>query len=56
MQAGDVIIEIAHEAVTAPDDVTRVIEEMKADGRKSVLLAVQNKDGNQRWVVLPIDQ
>ncbi len=56
MQAGDVIIEIAHEAVTAPEDVTRVLDEMKADGRKNVLLAVQNKDGNQRWVVLPLDQ
>ena len=56
MQPGDIVIEIAHEAVTAPDDVTRVIEEMKADGRKNVLLAVQNKDGNQRWVVLPVDQ
>ncbi len=56
LQPGDVIIEVAHEAVAAPDDVTRVIEEMKADGRKNVLLAVQNKDGNQRWVVLPLDQ
>ncbi len=56
MQPGDVIIEIAHEAVNTPDDITRVIETMKADGRKNVLLAVQNKDGNQRWVVLPIDQ
>ena len=56
MQPGDVIVEIAHEAVTAPGDVTRVIDEMKADGRKNVLLAVQNKDGNQRWVVLPLDQ
>ncbi len=56
MLPGDTIIEIAHEAVKAPDDVTRVIGEMKADGRKNVLLAVQNKDGNQRWVVLPLDQ
>ena len=56
MQPGDVIIEIAHEAVAAPDDVTRVIDQMKSDGRKNVLLAIQNKDGNQRWVVLPLDQ
>ncbi len=56
MQPGDVIIEIAHEAVKAPDDVTRIIDQMKADGRKNVLLAIQNKDGNQRWVVLPLDQ
>ena len=56
MQPGDVIIEIAHEAVNAPEDVTRVLEEMKADGRKNVLLAVQNKDGNQRWVVLPLEE
>ena len=56
LQPGDVIIEIAQEAVTAPEDVTRVLEEMKADGRKNVLLAVQNKDGNQRWVVLPLEE
>jgi len=56
MQPGDVIVEIAHEAVRSPDDVTRTIGQMKADGRKNVLLAIQNKAGNQRWVVLPLDQ
>ncbi len=56
MEPGDVIIEINHEAVTAPEDITRVIDEMKTDGRKNALLAVQNKDGIQRWVVLPLDQ
>ena len=56
MQPGDVIIEINHEAVTTPDDITRAIDAMKADGRKNALLAVQNKDGIQRWVFLPLDQ
>ncbi len=56
MQPGDVIIEINHEAVTTPDDITRAIDAMKADGRKDALLAVQNKDGIQRWVFLPLDQ
>ncbi len=56
MQPGDVIIEINHEAVTTPDDITRVIDAMKADGRKNALLAVENKDGIQRWVFLPLDQ
>jgi serine protease Do len=55
MQPGDVIVEIGHEAVKAPDDVKRVLDQMKSDGRKNVLFAVQNKDGNQRWVVLPLD-
>jgi serine protease Do len=56
LQAVDVIIEMAHEAVKTPDDVNRIVEELKADGRKNILLAVQNKDGNQRWVVLPLGQ
>ena len=56
LQPGDVIIEINHEAVTAPDDVSRVVDAMKADGRKNALLAVQSKDGIQRWVFLPLDQ
>jgi serine protease Do len=56
MQPGDVIVEIGHEAVKAPDDVKRVLDQMKTDGRQNVLLAIQNKDGTQRWVVLPLDQ
>ena len=35
---------------------TRLIDKMKADGRKNVLLAIQNKNGDRRWVALPLDQ
>ncbi len=56
LQPGDVIVEIAQEQVKTPDDVTRLIDKMKADGRKNVLLAIQNKNGDRRWVALPLDQ
>jgi serine protease Do len=56
LQPGDVIVEIAQEQVKTPDDVNRLIDKLKADGRKNVLMAIQNKDGDRRWVALPLDQ
>jgi serine protease Do len=55
LQPGDVIVEIAQEAVATPDDVNKRISQLKKDGRKSALLLLANKDGDLRFVAVKID-
>ncbi|HEY3677944.1 MAG TPA: Do family serine endopeptidase, partial [Bradyrhizobium sp.] len=43
--AGEVIVEVAQEAVSTAADVKKRIDQIKKDGRKSVLLTVANSDG-----------
>src|SRR5262250_143483 len=45
LTAGDVIVEVAQEAVTNPADVKKRVEQVKKDGKKSVLLMVVNGEG-----------
>lgn len=50
--AGDVIVEVAQEAVTNAADVKKRVDQVKKDGKKSVLLLVANADGELRFVAL----
>jgi len=52
LSAGDVIVEVAQEAVNAPADVKKRIEQLKKDGKKSILLLVSNTEGELRFVAL----
>jgi len=52
LSAGDVIVEVAQEAVTSGTDVKKRIDQLKKDGKKSVLLLVSNADGELRFVAL----
>jgi serine protease Do len=52
--AGDVIVEVAQEAVTNGADVKKRIDQLKKDGKKSVLLLVSNADGELRFVALSV--
>ncbi|HEY5080486.1 MAG TPA: Do family serine endopeptidase [Bauldia sp.] len=54
LQAGDIISMVGDQLVTSPDEVERQIVSLKKDGRANARLVVQNKDGNVRWVNLPI--
>ena len=54
LSAGDVIVEVAQEAVTSGADVQRRIDQLKKDGKKSVLLMVSNGDGQIRFVALSV--
>jgi serine protease Do len=54
LSAGDVIVEIAQEAVANATDVQKRIEQLKADGKKSALLLVANADGELRFVALTL--
>src|SRR3954454_12721855 len=52
LSAGDVIVEVAQEAVSNAADVKKRLDQLKKDGRKSVLLMVANGDGELRFVAL----
>jgi serine protease Do len=54
LSAGDVIVEVAQEAVTNAADVKKRIEQLKKDGKKSVLLLVSNGSGELRFVALAV--
>src|SRR5205807_3381850 len=42
LSAGDVIVEVAQEAVSSAADIKKRVEQLKKDGKKSVLLLVAN--------------
>ena len=54
LRPGDVIVEVAQEEVSSPDQVVKKITEAKTAGRKSVLVMTERK-GEQRFVGLPVD-
>jgi serine protease Do len=55
IQAGDLIVEVGQEPVTTPTDVTRRIDQIKKEGRKSALLLVSNAQGEVRFVALSLE-
>lgn len=54
LSAGDVIVEVAQEAVSSAADIKTRVEKLKKDGKKSVLLLVSNGDGELRFVALGV--
>lgn len=52
LSAGDVIVEVAQEAVANTDDFQKRIDKLKKDGRKLALLLVANPEGEVRFVTL----
>ncbi|HEY6995041.1 MAG TPA: DegQ family serine endoprotease [Xanthobacteraceae bacterium] len=54
LSPGDVIVEIAQEAVASADDLQAKIDKLKKDGRKSALLLVAGSDGELRFVALSL--
>jgi serine protease Do len=54
LSAGDVIVEIAQEAVASADDFQAKIDKLKKEGRKSALLLVAGADGELRFVALSL--
>ena len=51
---GEVIVEVAQEAVSNAADVKKRVDQLKKDGKKSVLLLVSNADGEMRFVALSV--
>ena len=54
LSAGDVIVELAQEAVANADEFQTKIDKLKKEGRKSALLLVAGADGELRFVALPL--
>jgi serine protease Do len=55
IEEGNVIVEVAQEAVSSGKDVSDKIEKLKKDGKKVALLAVANGKGDLRYVAVQID-
>ena len=55
IQPGEVIVEVGQEAVSTPAEVTKRVEALKKDGRKSALLLVSSAQGEVRFVAIPIE-
>ena len=55
IKAGDVIVEVAQEAVTSIDDISRGIERVRTAGRNAVLLRLEDGRGEMRFVAVPIE-
>ena len=54
LSAGDVIMEVAQEAVTNVADIRKRVDQLKKDGKKTALLTVANPDGEVRFVTLGV--
>src|SRR3954469_19770690 len=54
LSAGEVIVEVAQEAVSNAADVKKRVDQLKKDGKKSVLLLVSNAEGELRFVALSV--
>src|SRR3954470_19937396 len=54
LSAGDVIVEVAQEGVSSGADIQKRVDQLKKDGKKSVLLLVSNADGELRFVALSV--
>jgi serine protease Do len=52
LSAGDVIVEVAQEAVASTEDFQKRIDALKKEGRKLALLLVANPEGELRFVTL----
>ena len=54
LSVGEVIVEVAQEAVANAADVKKRVDQLKKDGKKSILLLVSNADGELRFVALSV--
>ncbi|MDQ2082558.1 Do family serine endopeptidase [Xanthobacteraceae bacterium Astr-EGSB] len=54
LNAGDVIVEVAQEAVATTADLQKRVDQLKKDGRKSALLLIANAEGELRFVALSL--
>jgi serine protease Do len=54
LNAGDVIVEIAQEAVQSADDFQTKVDRLRKEKRPSALLLVAGADGELRFVALSL--
>jgi serine protease Do len=54
VKVGDVIVEVAYEAVSSLDDIAKSVDKVKKAGRKNVLLRLEDGKGDMRLVAVPV--
>ncbi|WP_439496635.1 Do family serine endopeptidase [Bosea sp. (in: a-proteobacteria)] len=52
---GELIVEVGQEAVNSPEDVTKRLDALKKEGKKSALLLVSNAQGEVRFVAVSMN-
>ncbi|POR57029.1 Do family serine endopeptidase [Bosea psychrotolerans] len=55
ISVGELIVEVGQEPVNSPEDVTKRLEALKKDGKKSALLLVSNAQGEVRFVAVSMN-
>ena len=55
ISVGELIVEIGQEAVNSPEDVTKCLDALKKEGKKSALLLVSNAQGEVRFVAVAMN-
>ncbi|HUJ37191.1 MAG TPA: Do family serine endopeptidase [Hyphomicrobium sp.] len=55
IKAGDVIVQVANEPVTGPQDVAKRIDTVKKTSRKDAMLEVEDGKGSHRFITVPVD-
>ncbi|HJZ32777.1 MAG TPA: Do family serine endopeptidase [Hyphomicrobiaceae bacterium] len=56
IKVGDVIVEVAQDAVSSVEDISKGIDKVKKAGRKAVLLRLESgKGGGLRFVAIPVE-
>ena len=56
IKPGDVIVEVAQDAVNSVEDISKGIDKVKKAGRKAVLLRLEGgKGGGLRFVAIPVE-
>lgn len=54
IKAGEVIVEAAQEAVADVEDVVKAIQKVRKEGRRAILLRVEDSKGQMRFVAVPV--
>ncbi len=54
IKVGDVIVEAAQEQVATFADMQKAIEKVRKDGRRAILLRVEDAKGQMRYVAVPV--
>ncbi|MEZ5818417.1 MAG: Do family serine endopeptidase [Hyphomicrobiaceae bacterium] len=54
IKVGDVIVEAAQDPVASVADVEKAIEKIRKDGRRAILLRVEDAKGQMRFVAVPV--
>lgn len=54
VQAGNVIVEVAQEAVSTPEEIAEIIKKLKDEGRRNAFFMISNQVGELRFVTLRI--